>query len=736
MNAAPMRSPGAVGRRGFLQLMAAGGGALVLGTAEAQAPAGSDTFTPHPLIRIAPDGSVTLWAKNPDMGQGVKTTLPMLVAEELDVPWERVRVEQCGWDIRLDDQGSGGSESVRKAWEPLRRAGATARQLLLEAAAQQWSVPIGELDTAAGEVLHGASGRRAGYASLVAAAAQLPVPDPKSVALKPRERFRLIGRRVPHVDNAAVVRGAPLFCLDRTPEGALVALYEKCPVFGGRVQQANLAEIKALPGVRDAFVLEGTKDPLTRKPEKNFHGLQPGIAIVATSTWAALKARRALKVQWDDGGRGGPGGDSSAGFRAAALKTLERPGELWRDDGDARTAMAAAARTVEAFYEAPVLAHMTMEPMSCVAEPTADGGMRLFTPSQFPDIAAAAIEAVLDIPAAKLKIDIARLGGGFGRRFETDFVLEAVAIAQRMKLPVKLFVPRDSDTRHDFYRPFSFQHFKAGLDAQGRVVAFESHAIRQGFRNPVPPKGRSSLFPARFIPNYRLQLSIVDSNLPPGPYRSPGANTSAFMIEGFVDELAHGAGQDPLAFRLQLLGEDRELKEPAFSVTRMKAVLRLAAEKAGWGRQLPKGQGLGLAAYFAHHGYVAQVVEVEVSRGGELRVRRVTAAVDVGPIVNLSGAESQVQGSVLDALSSTLAQEITVERGAVVQAGFDDNPHLRMPQVPARVDVHFIERDIAPTGLGEPALPPLPPALCNAIFAATGHRIRRLPLKHHDLRWT
>ena len=719
-------------RRGFLRLMAAGSGALALGfAAEAQA-GGAAAFEPHPLIRITPDGSITLWAKNPDMGQGVKTALPMLIAEELDVPWDRVRVVQCGWDIRLDNQGSGGSQSLLNAWQPLRRAGATARQLLLQAAARQWSVPIGELDTAAGEVLHAASGRRAAYGSLVAAAASLPVPDPKGVALKPRERFGLIGQRVPHVDNAAVVRGAPLYCLDHTPPGALVAVYEKSPVFGGRVQQANLAELKALPGVRDAFVLEGTKDPLIRNPEKNFHGLQPGVAIVATSTWAALKARRALKAQWDTAGHGA---DSSAGYRAAAMACLERPGELWRDDGDTRAAMARAARTLEAFYEAPVLAHMTMEPMSCVAEPTAEGGMRLFTPSQFPDTAAAAIEAVLGIPGAKLKIDIARLGGGFGRRFETDFVLEAVAIAQRTGTPVKLFVPRDSDTRHDFYRPFSFQQFKAGLDEGGRVVAFESHAIRQGFRNPVAPKGRSTLFPARFIPNYRLQLSVVDSNLPPGPYRSPGANTSAFMIEGFIDEMAHAAGRDPLAFRLRLLGEDRELKEPAFSTTRMKAVLKLAADKAGWGRPLPKGQGLGLAAYFAHQGYVAQVVEVQVSRGGELQVRRVTVAVDVGPIVNRSGAESQVQGSVLDALSSTLAQEITLERGAVVQAGFDDNPHLRLPQVPARVDVHFIERDIAPTGLGEPALPPLPPALCNAIFAATGHRIRRLPLKHHDLRW-
>jgi isoquinoline 1-oxidoreductase beta subunit len=732
------RSP--VSRRGFLQLAVAAGGGFTLGIspaqaqAQAQAPAagGGAAFSPSPLIRIGADGVVTLWAKNPDMGQGVKTALPMLICEELDARWEQVRIEQAGWDPRLKNQGSGGSESVPNAWEPLRRAGAVARQLLVAAAETRWGVPESDLSTADGEVLHVRSGRRLGYGALAEAASRLPLPDEQAVALKPRSGHRLLGRRVPHVDNAAVVRGASLFCLDHTPAGALHAVYEKCPVFGGSVRSANLDAIKALPGVHDAFVLAGTPDPLRRHPERNFHGLQPGVAIVAHSTWAALKARRALQVQWDEGPYGQ---QSSEGYRQAALAALARPGELWRDDGNAREALAGAARTVQAYYEVPVLAHTTMEPMSCVAEPLADGGLRLYTPSQFPDVAAAAIETHLGVPAAKLRIDVARLGGGFGRRFETDFVLEAGAIALHTKRPVKLFVPRDADMRHDFYRPFAGQQFKAGLDARGRVVAWDSHAIRQSFRNPVAPKGRSQLYPARFIPNYRLELSVVDTNLPGGPYRSPGANSSAFMIEGFIDELAHAAGQDPLAFRLNLLGEDRELSEPAFSPTRMKAVLRLAAEQAGWGQRLPRGQGLGIAGYHAHQGYVAQVVEVAVGRDGRLTVQRVTAAVDVGPILNRSGAESQVQGAVIDALSSTLGQEITLARGAVQQANFDDNPHLRLPEVPQRVDVHFIERDIAPTGLGEPGLPPLVPALCNAIFAASGHRIRRLPLRHHDLRW-
>ncbi|TDP58919.1 xanthine dehydrogenase family protein molybdopterin-binding subunit [Roseateles toxinivorans] len=721
-------------RRNFLQVSALAGGGLMLGLVPEREAAADEAFAPNAYISIDSAGLVTLLAKNPDMGQGVKTSLPMLLAEELDVDFARVRVLQAGANARMADQGSGGSQSVPQSWDQLRRAGAAARQMLMLAAAERWGVAVAELSTDKGQVLHAPSGRRAGYGELAAAAARLKAPDPAGLKLKPRAEFKLLGRRVAQVDSAEIVRGTSLFCGDTQRPGLLHAVIAKSPVFGAKPLSANLEQIKAMAGVRDAFLVEGDADALRPIPQdRPFRSLQPFVAIVATSTWAALKAKQALKVQWDDNAYKQ---HSSAAYRATALQRLAESGELWRDDGDVPGELARAAKLVEATYELPILAHTTMEPMSCFAEPTLEGGLRLIAPCQFPGIAVLAVQAVLGVPAAKVEVQIARLGGGFGRRFESDFVLEAGTIAQRMKAPIQLMYTREDDMRHDFYRPFGWQRLRGGLDAQGRLQALHVKHARHAFRDPVTPKLRASLYPARFVPNYRVEVAMVDSNLPAGAYRAPGSNLNAFMLESFTDELAHAAGQDPLAFRLALLGEDRELKEPDFSPTRMKGVLRLAAEKAGWGRKLPRGSGMGLAAYFSHGGYIAHVVELSVSRTGGVAVQRVTSAVDVGPIVNLSGAEQQVQGSVIDGLSSSLWQEITVENGAVVQGSFDDNPHLRMPEVPPRIDVHFIQRDMAPTGLGEPAFPPLPPALGNAIFAATGKRVRSLPLRKHDLSWS
>lgn len=721
-------------RRNFLQVSALAGGGLMLGLVPEQGVAAEGAFAPNAYISIDGAGLVTLMAKNPDMGQGVKTSLPMLLAEELDVDFVRVRVLQAGADARMADQGSGGSQSVPQSWDQLRRAGAAARQLLMLAAAERWGVAIAELSTDRGQVLHAAGGRRAGYGELAPAAARLKAPDPAGLKLKPRTEFKLLGRRVAQVDSAEIVRGAPLFCGDQQRPGLLHAVIAKSPVFGAKPLSANLEQIRAMAGVRDAFLVEGDADALRPIPQdRPFRSLQPFVAIVATSTWAALKAKQALKVQWDDGAYKQ---HSSAAYRATALQRLAEPGELWRDDGDVPGELSRAAKVVEATYELPVLAHTTMEPMSCFAEPMPEGGLRFIAPCQFPGVAVLAVQAVLGVPADKVDMQIARLGGGFGRRFESDFVLEAGTIVQRMKAPIQLMYTREDDMRHDFYRPFGWQRLRGGLDAQGRLQALHVKHARHAFRDPVTPKLRASLYPARFVPNYRVEVAMVDSNLPAGAYRAPGSNLNAFMLESFTDELAHAAGQDPLAFRLALLGEDRELKEPDFSPTRMKDVLRLAAEKAGWGRKLPRGSGMGLAAYFSHGGYIAHVVELSVSRAGRVAVQRVTSAVDVGPIINLSGAEQQVQGSVIDGLSSSLWQEITIENGAAVQGNFDDNPHLRMPEVPPRIDVHFIQRDMAPAGLGEPAFPPLPPALGNAIFAATGKRVRSLPLRQHDLSWS
>ncbi len=725
----------ALDRRTFLRVTAVTGGGLLIGL-DASVQAAAYRFRPHPLILLEPSGRVRLLAKNPDMGQGVKTSLPMLIAEEMDLDLSQVQIEQAGYDPRVGPQGAGGSDSVASSFEPLRQAGATARALLLAAAAQRLQRPQAELRTERGEVIHDASGRRLGYGELAAAAALLPMPAADSVKPKARSDWRLLGRRHAQVDAAAFARGAPLFCLDHQRPGQVYAMVEKAPEFGMAPLQANLDEIRRLPGIVDAFVVDGTADPL-RRHHNHLTGYCPGVAVVGRNSWAVIQARRRLKVQW---ARGPYAKENSADWPARAEALLAGPGaKTWRHDGDAEAALRGAAQVLDASYSLPVLAHMTMEPMSCLAEPLPEGGLRLLTPSQFPEDVPQMLERALGVPAHNVQVQIPRLGGGFGRRYESDFVLEAAVIAQRLQRPVKLFYSREDDTQHDYYRPFAWYRLTAGLDTQGRITAWRDRSVRHALRSEVTPSLRAGAFPARFIEHYRVEASTLGSGLPEGPYRAPGANQRAFAIESFIDELADAAGQDALAFRLALLGEDRELKQPDFSTTRMKAVLRLAAEQAGWDQPListpDMRRGRGIASYYSFGGYVAQVVEVEVSRRGELRVLRVTAAVDVGTIINRSGAEAQVQGCVIDALSSTLFQRITLKDGAVVEGSFDDVPHLRITEVPPRIDVHFIERDIAPSGLGEPPLPPVPPALCNAIFAACGKRIRSLPVRLHDLSW-
>jgi len=713
-------------RRGFLALLASASGALSLGVA-AQA---RGRFAPNAYLRIEPDGRIVLQAPAPDMGQGVKTSLPMLVAEELDVGLDQVTVEQSTWDARMGRiQDAGGSTSVPKSWLPLRQAGATARWLLVGAAAQAWGLPREALRTERGEVRHDASARRASYASLAAAAALLTLP--KEVPLKAPSEFRLIGRRQTQVDAAAMVRGAPLFCADQRPKGCLIGLVVKAPVRGARPLRGNWDELKAMPGMVDAWLLEGSDTPGGNMHREHHGDPQHGVALVGRSTWAVLKARHALQVQWSATPYDA---HSSAGYAAEMRKRLDQPGEVWRNDGDAPAALQAAATRIDALYELPVLAHATMETMSCLAEPLPGGRLKLRSPSQFPGLAVQAAQRQFGLKPEQIEFEVPRLGGGFGRRWEVDFVLEACAMALRLQAPVLLFTPRENDIRQDYYRPFETHRIRAGLDAQGRLTAWDQTRLIHSFRSAEAPKLTARGLPVGLIPNLRMQAHAIDSHLPDGAYRAPPANLHAFFVESALNELAHAAGQDALSFRLQLLGEDR-LLESGFNTARMKAVLRLAAEKAGWGRPLPKAQGRGIAAWYSHAGYVAQVVELAVSRAGALTVSRVTAAVDVGPIVNPSGAEQQVQGSIIDALSGALHQQITLQDGAVQQSNFHDYPLLRMHEVPRRIDVHFIESAQAPSGLGEPAYPPLAPALTGALFAATGQRIRSLPLSQHDLRW-
>lgn len=732
-----------VTRRDFIRISSLAGGGFALslalpGQGWAQAAQTLDdtakVFTPSPFIRITPEDIITLLAPNPETGQGVRTSLPMMVAEELDVDMSAVVVEQASLRADVGGQFAAGSGSTPGNFMRLRRAGATARAMLVEAAAQTWNVPAGELRTDKGRVIHEATGRSLTYGELATKAATLPIPDEKTIRLKRNGQFRVMGSRVGGVDNPAIVTGQRLFGIDQKLPGMVYAAYEKCPVFGGKVISANVDLIRALPGVLDCFVIEGSGNP---------SGLLPGVAIIAGSTWAAFSAKRQLQIVWDE--RAGTNHTSGI-YAAKAAELAQKPGATLRTDGDVEAAFASAAKVIEGAYAYPYLNHATLEPQGCTAW-AKDDGIEFWTTSQSPEWGRELISKTLNIPPEKLKMNLVRGGGGFGRRLSNDYMVEAAAIALRTGgKPVKLTWTREDDMRHCFYRPGGFHFLKGAVDAQGRLSAWHNHFVtfdHWSARNPANCAGiRTDELPARFIANYKLDQSIMHTIVPTGLMRAPGANALAFVMQSFIDELAHAAGRDPVEFRLELLGEDRVVPcnpDPfgqPYDTGRMKATIRRVAAESGWGEPLPQGEGRGVAFHFCHSGYVAMVAHVAVARDGALRVRQVTAVVDVGPIINLSGAENQVEGAVIDGLSALWLQEMTYDSGRAVQSNFHDYPLLRINDAPASIKVHFIQSDIPPTGLGEPPYPVVPPVICNAIFAATGKRIRQLPLVKSDLSWS
>jgi isoquinoline 1-oxidoreductase beta subunit len=734
-------------RRQFLEITALGGGALlasiaVPGVARAaiDRPSEGGPVMLGAWVRIGPGEQIVIGAHGCEIGQGVRTSLPMLIAEELEVRWDQVRVEQLPYALQAGakageftspygGQFAGGSTNIPDSWEPLRQAGAQIRQLLIAAAAREWAIDAGSLTAREGAVHH-ADGRQLSYGALAARAASLPLPA-GPFTLKQAKDFRIIGKPTRTADCAEIVTGRARYGSDASLPGMWYAVVARCPYFDGRLKSLDDSAARKVRGVRAIVPLPPpAPGALTRN-------LAAGIAVLADNTWAALEGRRALRLEWQPGPWAA---DSSKALERDARKALDGSDGIHtgRSDGDLAAAWAGAARRVEADYQVPFLAHATMEPPGATVA-IENGRVRLIASLQSPGGASRMINALTGIPRMDIEIELPRSGGGFGRRLENDFVAEAVLIAQAVGRPVKLQWTRDDDLRNDFYRPFGVHRMRAALDAGGKVigwshrVAATSRKFRAGRDEDPEWVGTLDIdgFPAACVPNYLAEFVDVPFGLARGWWRAPLHTFTSFPIQSFIDEVALAAGRDPLELRLEMLGAPRELPYrehggPVFHTGRLGAVLREAARRIDYGRGLPRGRGIGLAAHFTFGGYTAHAIEVSARDAG-WRIERCVCVSDVGQVVNPSGVHAQLMGATLDGISMARGLEITVEEGRVQQSNFDAYPLLRMPDAP-EVETHVIPSTATPCGAGEMGIPGAAPALANAIHAATGRRLRRLPL--------
>jgi isoquinoline 1-oxidoreductase subunit beta len=725
-------------RRSFLRVSALAGGGFMLGLYTKATPAllaqgGRPTapaLLPADFISIASSGLVSITSRNPETGQHSLNMLAMLIADELDVDWKDVKVVRPDADNKYGMQFTGGSIATPSNWEPMRQLGGAGRHMLIAAAANTWGVAASECSTASGRVLHKASNRSLGYGELADKAATMPVPDFGTLKLKDPKDYKIIGTTTNDVENKDIVTGKPIFGIDVTVPGMLYAVFQKTPVFGGKAVSANLDAIKAMKGVKHAFIVEG-KPNASNFPNylNDDTGLEAGVAIVADSWWAAQSAREKLEVKWDEGKWGTL--DSVDIAKKADELSKQPAARTLRKDGDVEAVFKSDdAKVVESTYVFPFIAHAPLEPQNCTAH-YKDGKLEIWSTSQTPQIGKTIVSRLMGMPEKDITIHMVRAGGGFGRRLYNDYMCEAAWISKTVGAPVKLLWTREDDIQHDYYRSGGFQYLKAAVDNNGKLVAWQNRFIGYGEGETFTHSGQidGAEFPSRFVPNFLMQSSVMSLGIKTGALRAPRSNVYAWVFQSFLDELAHAAGKDPVQFRLELLGNaPPKGTQGVMDAQRMIDVVKLVAEKSGWGKQkFPKGRAMGIGFYYSHRGYFAEVADVTVSANKKIKVNKVWVAGDIGShIINPGASENLTQGAVVDGMSEML-QEISLKNGRVAQSNYHEHPLVKMSQTPP-IEVHFLKSDNPPTGLGEPALPPILPAIANAVFTATGERIRSMPM--------
>jgi isoquinoline 1-oxidoreductase beta subunit len=727
-----------ISRRSFLIAGAGVAGGLVIGIPVVVQGDDNQRMIGY-FVEIRPDGRVIIGNNQPEIGQGLRTALPMLVAEELDVEWEKVSVRQMplgivktseGYTWKYGGQGVGGSTGLTNNWTFMREVGATARAQLIRAAAARIGVPESRCSTAAGHVQCAPLGEKIPYGDLVADAAKLELPE-ESPPLKPIDEHRVVGQHVNTVDAREIVMGKTKYGIDTVEPDMRYAVIERAPVLNAMVKSYDDTEAMKVDGVLAVLQIDG---PALGEP---YQVLASGVAVVATSTWAAMKGRAVLQVEWTESPSKD---DSSDRFWAENEAMLEGAGQVVLDDGDYDQVAADAVRKIVRRYRVPFVSHAPLEPQNCYVHVEQDS-CHVIAPTQMPSGASRAAHAVTNIPRENIKVEMTRAGGGFGRRLSNDYVAEAAIISQETGWPIKLVWTREDDIRNDFYRPGGLHEMHAAFDAENRITAWAQRLASGSkyYRRPNMTDDRLSAselypddFPRRIIDNVRMEYFHNTIGLPRGSWRAPGHAANAFVVQSFIDEIAYETRQDPLQLRLDLLGEERDLEYgnhggPVYNPGRLARLVRFVADRVGYGSDLPGGHGVGLATHFTFGGYAAHAIEVSVE-DGRLTIERIVAAIDCGYAVHPNAVDAQLQGATVDGISTALGLEITVQDGRVRQSNFDDYPLARIAAFPSRFETHILPYDDVPTGVGEIGLPSAAPALTNAIFAATGQRIRTLPI--------